>query len=167
MLVCEIFCLKFWAYSTVVTNDQRPTTSCLREFGRKIEFIALWSLPVQEQLMVNLVLGIYQGFYSSAEGYPYKIQSLLAGTLLIPPSITVSRSFGWVDWKRLHRLSWAEPLAHPSQDWWQRDSNQRPSASEDWDGVCWNCTWQPLIVQLQRRHRSIILDFICDQRSLC
>jgi len=48
--------------------------------------------------------GMLPRFYSSAEGYPYKTQGLLAGTLLIWFSITVSWSFGWVDRKRLHRL---------------------------------------------------------------
>jgi hypothetical protein len=30
-----------------------------------------------------IIFGIYQGFTASAEGYPYKILDLLAGTLLI------------------------------------------------------------------------------------
>ena len=58
-----------------------------------------------------------------------RLKGLSAGTLLIWPSIMVSWSFGWVDCKRLHRLSWAEPLAHPSQDWWQQDLNQQSFAS--------------------------------------
>ena len=37
-------------------------------------------------------IGIYQGFFSSAEGYPYKTQGLLTGTLFIKPSVMVSRS---------------------------------------------------------------------------
>jgi hypothetical protein len=34
-------------------------------------------------LLYTCVFGIYQGFTASAEGYPYKILDLLAGTLLI------------------------------------------------------------------------------------
>ena len=81
----------------------------------------------------------YQGFYSSAEGYPDEIQSLFATarTLLTKPLITVSRSFGWVNRKRLqwYRLIWAETSAHSfhSMNKRQRYLNQQPPASERWN----------------------------------
>ena len=54
-----------------------------------------WSIEVKS---MYLVFGIYQGFYSSAEGCPNKTQGLLAGTLL-------NHSF------RIIRLSWPEEIA--------------------------------------------------------
>ena len=38
---------------------------------------------LHEQTHHHLVFVIYQGFYSSAEGCPYKARGLLAGTLRI------------------------------------------------------------------------------------
>ena len=43
-----------------------------------------------------------------------------------PPYWTINHGFLiiWLSvWKRLHWLSWAEPLAHPTKDWWQGHSN--------------------------------------------
>ena len=48
------------------------------------------------------------GFYSYTEGAIWKILDLLTETLLIYPSITVSRSFGCFHRRRLHRQT---PLA--------------------------------------------------------
>ena len=38
---------------------------------------------MHEQTPYHLVFVIYQGFFSSAEGCPYKAQGLIAGTLRI------------------------------------------------------------------------------------
>ena len=63
-------------------------------------------------ICILYLLHLYPGFYSYTEGATWKIRNLLTETLLIQPSIKVSRAFGWVDRRRLHRQM---PLAHFSR----------------------------------------------------
>ena len=62
--------------------------------------------------LYSYLLHLHPGFNSYTERATWKILDLSTETLLIYPSITVSRSFGWVDRWRLHRQM---PLAHFSR----------------------------------------------------
>jgi hypothetical protein len=48
----------------------------------------------------------------------------------------VSWSFGWVNWKSLHRNSWAESLGPSSQGRQEWDLNPGSSACEIWENPC-------------------------------
>ena len=70
--------------------------------------------------------------------------------------------------KILQRLIWAETLEHPSEDWWQQDLHQGPSASEDWKKPTPDIFLHISLSRIRVRSSSFIRTSYCNiDRELC